>query len=126
MSVEAVKEFFEKADTDEALQAQIQEMIEGKEEYGCCAFAALAAEHGFEFTAEEMHDGIEQLRSSEDERELTDEDLENVAGGAGYPSFVLPHFVPGMNTRMVNILYGVSGQRGSMAQPMYGIIPLRH
>jgi predicted ribosomally synthesized peptide with nif11-like leader len=120
MSVQAVERFFEKAENDVALQAEIKEMLEGKEEFGCCAFAALAAEHGFEFSAEEMHDGIERLRRLDDERELTDEDLENVAGGAGQLS-VLPHFVPGMRTQMVTILYGIPGRTGAAANAVYSV-----
>lgn len=120
MSVEAVERFFEKADNDVALQAEIRSMLEGKEEYGCCAFAALAAEHGFEFSADEMHDGIERLRRLDDERELTDEDLENVAGGVKQFS-VIPHMVPGMRTQMVTILYGVPGRTGLAANAVYSV-----
>jgi predicted ribosomally synthesized peptide with nif11-like leader len=120
MTIEAVEKFFEKADEDKALQAQIREMIEGKEEYGCCAFAALAAEHGFEFTPEEMHEGIERLRELDEERELTDEDLEHVAGGASQQLFALPRYVPGMSTQMVSLRYGIIGQRGTNALVLYG------
>jgi predicted ribosomally synthesized peptide with nif11-like leader len=125
MSIEAVEEFFEKAEDDASLREAIRSMLEGKEAFGCCAFAALAAEHGFQFTPEEMHDGIERLRKLDEERELTDEDLEHVAGGTRQ-HFMLPHFVPGMSTRMVSVLYGVPGRRGPGANalymvPVYGI-----
>lgn len=41
-----------------------------------------AAEHGYEFTAEEGFEALENLESRMSKSELTDEELENVAGGA--------------------------------------------
>lgn len=43
---------------------------------------SFGAEHGYEFTAEEGFEALENLESRFSESELSDEELENVAGGA--------------------------------------------
>jgi predicted ribosomally synthesized peptide with nif11-like leader len=126
MSMDAVEAFFEKAKGDPGLQAEIAETIDGVEEYGCCTLADLAVRHGFEFTAVELHEAIEELRDYLDGRELTDEDLEAVAGGS--PDFApmslrVPFFVPnvkkGFGTPTPTLRYAVSGS----AAPRYAVPP---
>jgi len=74
MSVEAVKGFIEKVGQDEELAEKVKEAGTDVNE-----IIRLGKENGFEFTAEDMkalHD--ETAKSGE---ELSDEDLEKVAGG---------------------------------------------
>jgi len=75
MSKEAVLEFVQKVSADESLEAEIETAISGKQGSDAAnAIAGVGAKHGYTFTAEE----IEAQRE-----ELSDEDLEEVAGGGG-------------------------------------------
>jgi predicted ribosomally synthesized peptide with nif11-like leader len=94
VSMDPVKAFFEKAAHDAGLQAEMVKVLENGAEYGCCTFSALAARHGFEFTPEELHDAIEELRTSLDGQELTDDDLDAVAGGIAPLPFRVPLYLP--------------------------------
>ena len=66
MSKENLDQFIQKVTGDEQLQSRIGEEMDTD------AFIALGAEHGCEFTAEELTAGAE----------LSDEELDGVAGGA--------------------------------------------
>ena len=72
MSVENAKALLAKLKEDNALKHKLHDA-------GADGFEAVAAEAGFEVTAAEMH---EVITASADELELTDADLEKVAGGA--------------------------------------------
>ena len=68
MSKENLDQFIQKVTDSEELQARIGEEIDAE------ALIALGAEHGCEFTAEELQEAAE----------LSDEELDGVAGGM-YP-----------------------------------------
>ena len=69
MSQQSLEQFLEKVAQSEELQSQIGEEIDGD------ALIALGAEHGFEFNTEELNE------LSSEPTELTDDDLDSVAGG---------------------------------------------
>ena len=74
MSVEALKEFGKKVVEDEGLKAKAKEVgmenVEG--------MAKLAQDNGFDVTAEDFQAAANQAQSS---GELSEDDLEKVAGG---------------------------------------------
>ena len=72
MSKEHLQQFMEKVGETEELQARIGEEIDTD------AFIALGAEHGFEFSIEDLQESAE----------LSDDELDGVAGGHG-PSDVI-------------------------------------
>ena len=74
MSVEAVKGFIEKIGRDEALAEKVKDAGVDVSE-----IIALGKENGFEFTAENLKTVHEEMNKSG--AELSDEDLEKVAGG---------------------------------------------
>ena len=71
-----MKAFFEKAKADESLMAKLNEL--GKKDAPDEEIIALAAEHGFVVTKEEIEAVKNQTTTS---GELKEEDLEKVAGG---------------------------------------------
>ena len=73
MSKESLEEFIQKVTDSEELQARIGEEIDAD------ALIALGAEHGCEFCAEDLAA----------DAELSDEQLEAVAGGVAMVSWVL-------------------------------------
>jgi predicted ribosomally synthesized peptide with nif11-like leader len=75
MSVEAVDAFFAKMAEDEALQDAYSSAVDRATR---AAAVELAAEHGLEFTAEELGTAMESQMA-----ELSDEQLDAVAGGLG-------------------------------------------
>ncbi|MEM7552730.1 MAG: Nif11-like leader peptide family natural product precursor [Cyanobacteria bacterium P01_A01_bin.84] len=76
MSLENVKSFYNKLETDKVLLAQI-EGAQSKEDY-----MQIAKNAGYDFTNEEMEEYTAQLlESNNNDSELTDEELANVAGG---------------------------------------------
>ena len=86
MSKEAVIGMLTEANEDPALRARIEAI--GTGEIGVeetAAFVSDAAERGFEFTAEEFNEVVEMIRRHDGD-EISDEDLEQVAGGWGFSS----------------------------------------
>ena len=69
MSKESLEQFINQVAESEELQAKIGEEIDGD------ALIALGTEHGFEFNTEELNE------LSSEPTELTDDDLDPVAGG---------------------------------------------
>jgi len=67
MSKENLDQFFQKVTDSEELQARVGEEIDAE------SLIALGAEHGCEFTAEDLAADVE----------LSDEELDGVAGGLG-------------------------------------------
>ena len=65
MSQESLGRFMQKVGETEELQARIGEEIDAD------AFIVLGAEHGFEFSVEDLEDSVE----------LSDQELDGVAGG---------------------------------------------
>ncbi len=71
MSVESLKQFIQKLGTDDALAGKFKGVSADPN-----AVIALGKEYNYEFTAEDMRD----LKKQQGE-ELSDKELENVAGG---------------------------------------------
>ena len=89
MTNQAVSLFLEKVAADEQLKSQLAEVLESAEDAEGAdreAAAGLAKEHGFDFTSEELWAEIQKRQAEFQQRqeagELTDEELEAVAGGA--------------------------------------------
>ena len=70
MSKENLDQFIQKVTDDEQLQARVGEEMDAD------SLIALGTEHGFEFTAEDLAANVE----------LSDEELDGVAGGFGVDS----------------------------------------
>ena len=84
MSTTAVQDFLTKVGEDKALQGELTKALEAENDRE--AVTALAQSNGYEFTSDELGAEI-QARQAEFERrqtagELSDEELEAVAGGA--------------------------------------------
>ena len=79
MSVEQLKKFYQQVSEDEDLQSEFEglETMEDVME----KTVALGAEHGFEFSAEDVKTVMEQ--ASTQAEELDEAELDDVAGGAG-------------------------------------------
>ena len=84
MSKEAVAEFLIKLEEDPGLQEALRAVVSdrGKQPslYGQEA-VEFAGTHGYEFTLEELQDHFLALTPDVPERELSDAELEGVAGG---------------------------------------------
>ncbi|HLO51731.1 MAG TPA: Nif11-like leader peptide family RiPP precursor [Kamptonema sp.] len=73
MSKEALFEFVQNISADESLEAEVEAAIAGKQGFeAATAITRIGAKYGYNFT-------IEDLEAQRDE--LSDEDLEEVAGG---------------------------------------------
>jgi predicted ribosomally synthesized peptide with nif11-like leader len=74
MSVESAKAFYERVATDEAFKEQLRDAASDDER------RAMIRTAGYDFTPEEWEVVIDQLREIND-RELSEVELETVAGG---------------------------------------------
>lgn len=83
MSIEAVTKFTNKLAEDESLQQELKSIIGHKEGLAASqTVSEMGAKHGYKFTAEEAQEVREFILISEsDDDELTEEELEAVAGG---------------------------------------------
>ena len=82
MSKEAVVKLLNEADEGSALRRELEAALEspgGKAD----AFLKVAATHGLEFTLEEFKAVLAEASAEPQEGELSDDDLEQVAGGVG-------------------------------------------
>ena len=79
MSIEAVNQFLTKVSQDKKLQAQFTQAMGAKEDW--TAGIKLAAQHGYKFTAEELATQIEKVVTGTLLAELSEKQLEAVAGG---------------------------------------------
>ena len=79
MTIEAVNQFLTKVDHDEKFQSELSKAMETKQDL--TAAVEFAAQHGYEFTLEELATQIEQLE--ETQTQLSEKELEAVAGGLG-------------------------------------------
>ena len=80
MSTERAVEFIAETAQNSSLQERLQQVKTPED------ILQIAREQGYEFTAEEMNlatQAVEEVASGE----LSDEELESVAGGFGIPSF---------------------------------------
>jgi predicted ribosomally synthesized peptide with nif11-like leader len=84
MSITAVQEFLSKVAEDQALQSELAQALEADNDRQ--AVTDLANAKGYEFTAEELWAETQRRQAEFEQRrqvgELSDEDLEEVAGGA--------------------------------------------
>lgn len=89
MSNEAVNQFLERVESDEQLQEELAEVIESADNAGENAdrrgATELGQKYGYDFTSEELWAEIKRRQDEFQERqttgELSDEELEAVAGG---------------------------------------------
>ena len=83
MTTTAVQEFLGKVETDEALQAELAKALEAENDRQ--AVTELADSKGYDFTPEELWAEVqrrqEEAKQKQAEGELSDEELEAVAGG---------------------------------------------
>ena len=80
MNMEQIKAFIEKANTDSELMAKLDAL--GKSGAGAEEVVALASEYGFIFTAQEYEEAVKCGGNCARCGELSEEDLDAVAGGA--------------------------------------------
>lgn len=78
MSVEKVAEMLKKVSEDKGFAEKFSKVYDGGEDF--TAVVAFGKENGFEFTAEDCKQVYEAIDDQMDD-ELSDDDLENVAGG---------------------------------------------
>ena len=81
MSVEAVTKFLELANSDAGLGDQVRAVIAERGEESSFELVELAAKHNCEFTATEF---MECLAAGKANSELSEAELETVAGGITY------------------------------------------
>jgi len=82
MSMENAKKFYEKVSTDKALQQQIGQLAKEDPKQLGSAIINAAKENGFEFTEDEMKAFMmEKAKQVKSGQELSDSELEAVAGG---------------------------------------------
>ncbi|AFZ42435.1 hypothetical protein PCC7418_0197 [Halothece sp. PCC 7418] len=92
MSDRPVKKFLDKLNFDSALQEEATKALETttSTEEQAIAMTELAASKGYEFTKEELRVEVENRQLEREKRkangELSDQELEAVAGGFYYPS----------------------------------------
>lgn len=74
MSMQALEQFYQKVQGSDALEAEATAALQ----HGPAAIIALGAREGFDFSEDELSAGLDQLT---DKGELSDQDLDLVAGG---------------------------------------------
>jgi predicted ribosomally synthesized peptide with nif11-like leader len=84
MSIENVVKFYELVAEDEGLQDRMKEAVHP--DAFLAAAVAAAGERGLEFTTEELRSHVERL-GNDVQQELSDENLNGVAGGGMTASF---------------------------------------
>ncbi len=85
MSKQAVIDFLKKIDGDPDVQEKLDRALDD-EKRAVELFLETAAEQGFQFTADEFLGAVEEEGIGEKDGELSDEDLEAVAGGLSFRS----------------------------------------
>jgi len=80
MSTDNIRTFLDKASTDSALQAQVAEAYRAAQQATAEALAQLSTETDTPFTADEF--------LAAQTAEISEKDLEGVAGGAGLGNFL--------------------------------------
>ncbi|AFZ53165.1 Nif11-like leader peptide family natural product precursor [Cyanobacterium aponinum] len=99
MSKEAVEEFFAKIPEDDNLQQKLVSILQADIDHRQ-ETAKLAQEYGFDITAEELSEEVkkrqEEFAQRQESGELSEEELESVAGGLSFPgTFSFPSPIPG-------------------------------
>ena len=72
MSKESLEQFMEKVGSNEELRASVENQLDSDGNISVDALIAFGADNGCDFTAEDLEDSVE----------LSDEELDGVAGGA--------------------------------------------
>ena len=80
MSDGAVMEFLKKVDGDPDLREKLERALDD-EGNAVASFLATAEEEGFQFTADEFLEVVQSRTVGDERAELSDDDLEAVAGG---------------------------------------------
>lgn len=80
MSKEAIKEFYDFVQTKPDLQNQLNSLLNDREVMLAKA-VEIGQQNNFSFTASELAEVIAELEASAEGAELSDEQLETVAGG---------------------------------------------
>ncbi|MCA1993914.1 MAG: Nif11-like leader peptide family natural product precursor [Coleofasciculus sp. S288] len=90
MSVEAVAQFLERVNQDTALQQELAQAVEssapGEDRV---AAAEIGAKYGYSFTPDEIGETMEAAQKQQSGEELSEEELEAVAGGFCTPAIVV-------------------------------------
>jgi predicted ribosomally synthesized peptide with nif11-like leader len=82
MSIETVKQFWEKARSDQAIQAKLNAVQGDQKEKSLSEVLRIAAGAGFDFTAADYESAVrESLCQQHAAGQLSDQELEKVAGG---------------------------------------------
>ena len=87
MVEEKVKAFWEKAKTDKDLQSKLQKLNGMDLDSALAEGAKIASEAGFAVTAEQIRENLSEVQTgfrtlaANEDRELSDEEIKNVAGG---------------------------------------------
>jgi predicted ribosomally synthesized peptide with nif11-like leader len=91
MSIQAVNQFLTKVGEDQQLQAELAQAMEAENDRQ--AATELGAKHGYEFTPEELASEVEnrqsEFQSRQSANELSEEELEAVAGGFCTPAIAV-------------------------------------
>jgi predicted ribosomally synthesized peptide with nif11-like leader len=83
MSIETVRQFWQKAKGDQATQAKLIALKGNQKESALGEVVRIAADAGFYFTTADYEAAVrESLREQHAAGDLSDKDLEKVAGGA--------------------------------------------
>ena len=90
MSLEAVNQFLERVNQDPALQQELAQAVEsaapGEDRV---AAAEIGAKYGYSFTPDEIGETMEATQKQQSGEELSEEELEAVAGGFCTPALVV-------------------------------------
>src|SRR5690625_5218221 len=82
MSIENVKNFFEKLQDDKELQNELTSIYKGKQREIKTKIVKIGSEVGYEFSEADFHEMIEEITDSMQQSEqLDDNQLEEIAGG---------------------------------------------
>ena len=91
MSIEAVNQFLTKVSQDQQLQAEVDRVIETGNARQ--AVTQLGTKHGYQFTPEELASQFQnyqsELKTQAASNELSEEELEAVAGGFCTPAIAI-------------------------------------
>ena len=112
MTTVAVQEFFNKVAEDEALQAELVKAMEAENDRQ--AVTDLAEKKGYDFTPEELWAEVQKRQAEAEKKpeagELSDEELEAVAGGEIFLGVAAA--VAGTLTDQLNITHPPNPARG--------------
>lgn len=90
MTIENVKQFLEKAQSDNGLRMKLTAVAKTDRSAALDAVVKLAAESGFAFTAEELSAAVhDEIARQQQSGELSDKQLEEISGGFGGDSTIL-------------------------------------